>query len=197
VGHGFKQNLTGKALHFFEGLLHLTPIGDGLVEPLILFPREGHADGFAPHLAGTAEDAIVQMPDPGVTYFFAIRAQDEAGNLGPLSNVATAKSFQLDSDGDGMPDRWESTYLGGTGASPAAVVDGDGLSNFQEYIAGTHPGSASSKPEVLGLTPAPGEAYGFYGDSGVIVEHDVIDLMHRFIQLIAAVTTHRTKYIPG
>ncbi|HRZ87134.1 MAG TPA: GAF domain-containing protein, partial [bacterium] len=28
--------------------------------------------------------------------------------------------------------------------------------------------------------PAPGEAYGFYGDSGVIVEHDVIELMARF-----------------
>jgi hypothetical protein len=97
--------------------------------------------GFAPHVAGTVEDALLQMPDPGATYFFAIRAQDEAGNLGPMSNVATARSYQLDTDGDTMPDQWEATYgLNPDAPSDAdADADADGLTNLQEFTLRTNP----------------------------------------------------------
>jgi hypothetical protein len=97
--------------------------------------------GFAPHVAGTVEDATLQMPDPGVMYFFAIRAQDEAGNLGPMSNVVAARSFQLDTDGDGMPDQWEYTYgLNPTNSTDAELdSDDDRLSNRQEFDLGTNP----------------------------------------------------------
>jgi hypothetical protein len=63
------------------------------------------------------------------------------GNLGPISNVATDKSFQLDSDGDGIPDQWEYTYgLNPTNAADALLdSDGDGLSNIEEYMHGTSP----------------------------------------------------------
>ena len=45
--HGFKENTAGEALHFFDGLLHLAPVGDGALEPLILFLGKSHADGLA------------------------------------------------------------------------------------------------------------------------------------------------------
>jgi hypothetical protein len=95
----------------------------------------------SPQPAGTVEQVQIQMPDPGVTYYFAIRAVDEAGNLGQLGKVVTAQSHQYDSDGDGMPDQWEITYgLNPTNSADAAQdADGDGLTNLQEYQLGTNP----------------------------------------------------------
>jgi hypothetical protein len=97
--------------------------------------------GFAPHSAGRVEEAILDMPDPGAVYFFVIRAQDEAGNLGPLSNVAVARSYQLDSDRDGMPDQWETTYdlNPSNGADGELDADEDGLTNRQEFDLGINP----------------------------------------------------------
>ena len=47
---------------------------------------------------------------------------------------------ELDTDGDGLPDRWEQQYFGSaTGANPTADSDGDGRSNLQEFLDGTNP----------------------------------------------------------
>ena len=61
----------------------------------------------SPLAAGSAESTEQTLEEPGVEYFFALRAKDEAGNLGPLSNLAVARSTIVDSDGDGMRDDWE------------------------------------------------------------------------------------------
>ena len=104
-----------------------------------------------PGPAGTAESCTNQMPDPGADYYFAVRAQDETGNLGPLSNLARAQSNRVDTDGDGLPDIWELTH----GLSPndpsdaAADTDGDGLTNLQEFTLGTKPGSGDTDGDGL------------------------------------------------
>jgi hypothetical protein len=50
----------------------------------------------------------------------------------------------LDADGNGLPDLWEQHYFGQTGVDPNADLDGDGLSNLQEYQRHTDPASSSS-----------------------------------------------------
>lgn len=48
--------------------------------------------------------------------------------------------YSLDTDGDGMPDWWETKYFGGpTAADPDDDPDGDGRTNLEEYLAGTNP----------------------------------------------------------
>jgi hypothetical protein len=59
----------------------------------------------------------------------------------------------LDSDGDGLPDDWEIAHqLNPNSPDDAAIdSDGDGLTNLQEYQAGTDPRSVASS---LRLTAA-------------------------------------------
>jgi hypothetical protein len=48
---------------------------------------------------------------------------------------------KADADGDGMPDQWERNYFGSTFQSANGDYDGDGITNLQEYLAGTNPAS--------------------------------------------------------
>jgi hypothetical protein len=59
---------------------------------------------------------------------------------GVLGNPVTTVLGLSDADGDGIPDAWESSYGGSaTSLAPDADLDGDGMKNWEEYIAGTDP----------------------------------------------------------
>ena len=53
-------------------------------------------------------------------------------------------------DTNGLPIAWELTYFGHTGVDPNADPDGDGSSNFQEYLAGTDPNNPSNVLRISG-----------------------------------------------
>lgn len=56
-----------------------------------------------------------------------------------LSVVEYSLPVADDADQDVLPDDWEQAALGGTGESADGDKDGDGMSNLEEYIAGTDP----------------------------------------------------------
>ena len=65
-------------------------------------------------------------------------------------NIVRQTVLSRASETNGLPVLWQ--FLNGlTNASPYADTDGDGWSNYQEWLAGSSPTNAASKPDLLGL----------------------------------------------
>lgn len=56
-----------------------------------------------------------------------------------------------DADQDGMDDAWEVTYFDNTNRNGSGDYDGDGHSDFQEFLAGTDPTNSGSVLEVIAI----------------------------------------------
>jgi len=66
----------------------------------------------------------------------------------------------LDSDANGLPDAWELQNFGHLGVNPNADADGDGMSNKQEYLAGTDPNNPNDKLVITLYHTTPGGTSG-------------------------------------
>jgi subtilisin family serine protease len=102
-----------------------------------------------PHVSGAVAFAAMNFPTETVTQ----RIQRVLTNVdiitGLKGKVRTGGRLNLqrivDTDTNGLPDWWELQYFGHlTGTGPNADADHDGMSNLQEWLAGTNPTNASS-----------------------------------------------------
>ena len=89
------------------------------------------------------------------------------GNWGWISLNSSKALVQTDvlqkgdSDSNGLPIAWELTHFGQTGVDPAADPDQDGISNFQEYLAGTDPLNGEDRLVITSETVSPEGAKAF------------------------------------
>jgi len=93
-----------------------------------------------------------------------VQFRDSAGNW----SAACTDTIELllDSDGDGMPDAWETTYGLNPNANDASGdLDGDGVSNYAEYLSGKNPASAADNAPVANAGP----------DQNVVPQRVVLD----------------------
>ncbi|HQJ07857.1 MAG TPA: PKD domain-containing protein [Deltaproteobacteria bacterium] len=116
-----------------------------------------------------------------------VNYKDAAGNWmsTPASDTIT---FMLDTDGDGLPDSWESTNgLDKSNPSDAALdSDGDGVSNLEEYYNHTNPFNASDNIPVVKVGSSPSRETAptlVYLDGSASYDPNGITLQYTWVQI--------------
>lgn len=106
------------------------------------------SDQYIPNGGGTAASGI-RWGDSGVAFRVT-------GN--GYAIYILRSDYLADLDANGLPDSWEREHFGAPGTAlgaPEADPDGDGMSNFAEYVAGTDPLNANDvlrlgRPQIRG-----------------------------------------------
>jgi Tol biopolymer transport system component len=99
-----------------------------------------------PVIAADGRTIVFQSFSPGLT----------ANNFTANRNLFTAHILVGDSDHDGMDDDWEMTYFGDLSHDGTADTDGDGLTDLQEFQAGTNPINNTSVLRCLAISTSNG-----------------------------------------
>lgn len=84
---------------------------------------------------------------PGASVRFEIAYRLRDGQLSPRSPEVIGQTWGEDGNDDTLPDDWQTKYWGSNWAawpSASADSDHDGVSNYNEYLAGTDPTDANS-----------------------------------------------------
>ena len=91
--------------------------------------------------ASSVSDTEAQVYVPGNATSGPVTVMTNHGNATSSSSL----TILADADSDGMSDAFEQQYFGSsTEGDPNADSDGDGLTNYQEFLAGTDPTSGGS-----------------------------------------------------
>ncbi|MFN7140548.1 MAG: fibronectin type III domain-containing protein, partial [Limisphaerales bacterium] len=108
---------------------------------------ELHVSGLTAPVVVSNIHATVTGLLPATTYSARLLYELTDGRRSALSSPAYVKTWGQDLNGDGLPDDWQTLIWGENPANwpdPMADSDGDGASNFAEFLAGTNPLSAAS-----------------------------------------------------
>jgi hypothetical protein len=84
---------------------------------------------------------------PSSTHSARLLYQLSDGRRSPTSDPGTGNTWGEDLNGNGLPDDWQALYWGNNPKNwPPGNVDsdGDGMTNFEEFLAGTNPLDPSS-----------------------------------------------------
>lgn len=116
----------------------------------------------APHVTGAVAFAALNFPDETMadrrtrilshsTPMAALTSKVSSGGYLNLAGI-------VDSDNDGLPDWWESALPSVAADGASADSDADGFTNLQEFLSGTEPENAESRPGFTAFGPGTGSA---------------------------------------
>jgi hypothetical protein len=127
------------------------------------------------HQGDTEEYWVVQSQEQGdwqvEVVAIEVDAEGEAYQLEIIANERTAPPTE-DTDGDGLPDEWETYFLGDLSQEGSDDSDNDGVSNLQEFQQQLNPvsedtdGDGELDSEEIAIAPATCQLYAVH-DKGV------------------------------
>lgn len=145
ITHGFvvfNDQSTNTDLFFTRVMTHEIGHGIGLAHPCELSSSPVCTSDLTVNLMYPS-CCYSNMPIPP-----AIGPDDLAGLdfIYPASSEPEPEPTPTDTDHDGMPDTWETQYgfLPNDPSDATGDADGDGVTNLQEYLNGTHPRGVAS-----------------------------------------------------
>jgi Tol biopolymer transport system component len=102
---------------------------------------------------GNAVSGRAALGPDGRTVVFQSFASDlVAGDYNDTRDLFVLRLAANDSDNDGMDDDWEIAHFGDLSRDGTGDFDGDGMTDLQEFLAGTDPTKSGSVLSVLSLT---------------------------------------------
>jgi len=131
------------------------PTNDALT--VIVINKNPAFDYYAPiQLTGYIAAPTAQVWQVSAANLKAILNEPATTNttfIFPAYSATLLRFTPADTDGDGLPDFWEQTNFGSlTGAVASADDDGDGFTNYQEFLAGTDPRAANSSLRITSFS---------------------------------------------
>jgi Tol biopolymer transport system component len=129
-------------------------IADRILGSVLLLTINGAGTGSA-----NGASSKPTLSADGRTVVFQSLAKDLVpGDYNDRRDVFVATLSMPDSDGDGMDDDFEVTYFGDLSRNGAGDFDGDGHSDYEEFLAGTNPTSDNSILRVISISAPAGTA---------------------------------------
>ena len=139
----------------FATFVSSTPAATSQVANVLSYDLGALASG-----ASTAVRIVVNLPvtATGTAPNTATVGATEFDSFAANNHDTLAPIILADSNSNGLPDQWEFDNFGVVGIDPNADQDGDGFTNLQEYLAGTDPRSAASRPVIVLVEVVPNGA---------------------------------------
>lgn len=153
-GLAVQGTLTGTANAVYRLDVYASPSGDS----------SGFGEGLAylgstnvtMSAGGSASFTFTNPASPGVGTIVSATSTNPTGSTSSFAGNRTVTT--TDSDGDGLPDAWESAHgLNPLVGNSTSDSDSDGLTDRQEYLAGSDPLDPTSKLRAAATTGSGGD----------------------------------------
>lgn len=108
---------------------------------------ELYVDGSTTPIVVTNTQWTMSLLAPNSSHSFRLLYEAADGRRSPQSDTVSGVTWGEDVNGDGLPDDWQLKFWGSASSqwpAPSTDSDSDGVSNFQEFLAGTDPADASN-----------------------------------------------------